>query len=84
MQVDLPGVFEMPEYRDDLIQKTEAANPRTVVVLHGGGSMDVQKWIARVPSLVHTIFPGQDGGQALAEILFGDVNPSGKLPFYFR
>jgi beta-glucosidase len=46
--------------------------------------MDVQKWIARVPGLVHAIFPGQDGGRALAEILFGDVNPSGKLPFTFE
>jgi len=79
-----PGSFEMPEYQDDLIQKMVAANPHTVVVLHRGGSMDVQKWIARVPGLVHAIFPGQDGGRALAEILLGDVNPSGKLPFTFE
>jgi beta-glucosidase len=83
VQSDVPGSFEMPEYQDDLIQEVAAVNPRTVVVLHGGGAMDIQKWIARVPGLVHAIFPGQDGGQALAEILFGDVNPSGKLPFSF-
>jgi beta-glucosidase len=78
------GSFELPELQDELIQKMEAANPHTVVVLHGCGSMDVQPWIAQVPGLVHAMFPGQDGGLALAEILFGDVNPSGKLPFTFE
>jgi len=84
VQVDRPGSFEMPEYQDDLIQKMAAANPHTVLVLHGGGSMDIQAWIAQVPGLVHAIFPGQDGGLALADILFGEVNPSGKLPFTFE
>jgi beta-glucosidase len=55
-------------------------NPRTIVVLHGGGGFDVQSWIDRVPALLHAWFPGQYGGQALAEILFGAINPSGKLP----
>jgi beta-glucosidase len=55
-------------------------NPRTIVVLHGGGGFDVQSWIDRVPALLHAWFPGQYGGQALAEILFGAIDPSGKLP----
>jgi beta-glucosidase len=79
-----PGSFELPELQDELIQKLAAANPHTLVVLHGGGSMDVQKWIGQVQGLVHVVFPGQDGGRALAEILFGEVNPSGKLPFTFE
>jgi beta-glucosidase len=79
-----PGSFELPELQDELIQKMAAANPHTVVVLHGCGSMDVQKWIDQVQGLVHAMFPGQDGGRALAEIFFGDVNPSGKLPFTFE
>ncbi len=82
--VDKAGSFELPEFQDDLIQKMSAANPHTVVCLHGGGSMGIQKWVNQVPGLVHAIFPGQDGGLALAEILFGDVNPSGKLPFTFE
>ena len=49
-------------------------------LLHGGGGFDVQSWIDRVPALLHAWFPGQYGGQALAEILFGAINPSGKLP----
>ena len=79
-----PGSYELPELQDELIRKMAAANPHTMVCLHGGGSMDVQKWIAQVSGLVHAVFPGQDGGQALAEILFGNVNPSGKLPFTFE
>jgi beta-glucosidase len=72
--------FRLPEQQDTLIQNVARINPRTIVVLHGGGGFDVQSWIDRVPALLHAWFPGQYGGQALAEILFGDVNPSGKLP----
>jgi beta-glucosidase len=79
-----PGSYDLPELQDELIRKMAAANPHTVVVLHGGGSMGTQKWVNQVPGLVHVMFPGQDGGQALAEILFGNVNSSGKLPFTFE
>ena len=72
--------FVLPEQQDTLIQNTMTVNPRTIVVLYGGGGFDVHTWVNRVPALLHAWFPGQYGGQALAEILFGDVNPSGKLP----
>ena len=72
--------FRLPEQQDTLIQNVAQVNPRTIVVLHGGGGFDVQSWIDRVPALLHAWFPGQYGGQALAEILFGAINPSGKLP----
>jgi beta-glucosidase len=72
--------FQLPEFQDELILNACQLNPRTIVVLHGSGSFDVQAWINRVPALVDVWFPGQYGGQALAEVLFGDVNPSGKLP----
>jgi beta-glucosidase len=72
--------FRLPEQQDTLIQNVAQVNPRTIVVLHGGGGFDVQSWIDRVPALLHARFPGQYGGQALAEILFGTVDPSGKLP----
>jgi beta-glucosidase len=48
--------------------------------LHGGGSFDIRRWVDQVPALLHTWYPGENGGLALGEILFGDVNPSGKLP----
>jgi len=72
--------FTLPEFQDELITNVSAANPQTVVVFHGGGNFDSQQWINQVAGLVEAFYPGQNGGQALAEILFGDVNPSGKLP----
>ena len=72
--------FRLPEFQDDLILNASKLNPQTIVVLHGGGGFDVQAWVNKVPALLHAWFPGQYGGQALAQILFGEVNPSGKLP----
>ena len=72
--------FRLPEFQDDLIVNATRLNPRTIVVLHGGGGFNMQAWVNRVGALIHAWFPGQYGGQPLAEILFGEVNPSGKLP----
>jgi beta-glucosidase len=72
--------FTLPEFQDELIKNVSSANPQTVVVFHGGGNFDSEQWIHQVAGLVEAFYPGQLGGQALAEILFGDVNPSGKLP----
>jgi beta-glucosidase len=49
------------------------------VVLHGGGNFDSLGWIDKVGAYLHTFYPGQNGGLALAEILFGEVNTSGRL-----
>jgi beta-glucosidase len=76
--IDRP--FQLPEFQDDLIQNVSAVNPRTVVVLHGGGSFSVQNWVGQVGGLLHAWYPGQNGGIALGEILFGKINPSAKLP----
>jgi beta-glucosidase len=63
-----------------LIQSVSAANARTIVVLEGGSAITVEGWIDGVKGLLHAWYPGVQGGAALAGILFGDVNPSGKLP----
>lgn len=76
--------FELPEYQDTLINVIAKANPNTVVVLNAGGNVDMYKWISSVKGLVHAWYPGQEGGTAVAEILFGKVNPSGKLPASFE
>jgi beta-glucosidase len=76
--------FQLPEFQDELIQNLSQVNPRTIVVFHGGGNFDSRKWINQVGGLLEAFYPGQNGGQALAEILFGDVNPSGKLPVTFE
>lgn len=72
--------MKLPFAQDELLAKVAAANRRTVVVLMSGGPVEMP-WLPRVPAVVQAWYPGMEGGNALAAILFGDVNPSGKLPF---
>jgi beta-glucosidase len=76
--------FELGLGQDALVQAISAANPKTIVVLTAGGSADVTKWIDRVPALLHGWYSGQEAGRALPKILFGEVNPSGRLPISFE
>ena len=66
-----------------LILAVAAANPRTVVVLEGGSAIITETWRGRVPAILMFWYPGMEGGHALANLLFGDANPSGKLPCVF-
>ena len=75
--------MDLPGNQDELIQAVAAANKNTVVVLNNGTPVTMTKWIKEVPALLETWFPGQEGGAAVAAILFGDVNPSGRLPTTF-
>ncbi|TRW24375.1 hypothetical protein FMM05_11120 [Flavobacterium zepuense] len=76
--------FELPEYQDKLIQAVTKANPKTVVVLNAGGNLNMQSWLPQTKALLHAWYPGQEGGTAVADILTGRVNPSGKLPASFE
>nr|WP_199671377.1 glycoside hydrolase family 3 C-terminal domain-containing protein [Salinisphaera sp. Q1T1-3] len=71
---------ELPEYQSDLIQNLSRANPNTVVLIHAGGGVKMMPWAENAGAIIQAWYPGQLGGQALAEIIYGDVNPSGKLP----
>jgi beta-glucosidase len=71
--------FTLPVTQDELIEKTAEANPNTIVVIYSGGSVDMSKWIDKVKGVVFAGYPGQEGGKALAQIIAGDINPSGKL-----
>jgi beta-glucosidase len=75
--------FMLPWGQDALIETMAAMNPHTIVTLTGGGAMDTRHWIGKVPALLHTYYPGQEGGTAIAEVLFGKHNPEGKLPVSF-
>jgi beta-glucosidase len=75
--------FALPWGQDALIEAIAAANPRTVVTLTAGGAVDTRRWLSKVPALLHTYYPGQEGGTAIAEVLFGKHNPEGKLPVSF-
>ena len=73
--------YELAPGQRELILEAARINPRTVVVLNAGGSVRTVDWISEAPVLLHVFYPGQEGGTAIAEIIFGRVNPSGKLPF---
>ena len=76
--------FALPVGQDELIQEIAKANKNTVVVVTSGGAVDMAKWIKEATAVLEDWYPGQEGGTALAEILFGAVNPSGKLPASFE
>ncbi len=63
-----------------LIQNVAALNPRTIVVLEGGSAITMGDWLPDIEALLMAWYPGQMGGHAIANLLFGDANPSGKLP----
>ena len=75
--------MDMPFGQNELITAVIKANPKTIVVLMGGGAIDVSQWVDNAPAILQAWYPGSEGGNALAEILFGEVNPSGKLPVTF-
>ncbi len=76
--------FELPGGQDELIRQISAVNKNTIVVITAGGNVDMTQWVDRVPAILHAWYPGQEGGTALAQILFGDHSPSGKLPASFE
>jgi beta-glucosidase len=76
--------FSLPPGQDQLIQEITAANKHTIVALTSGGNAAMNAWLDRVPALIEMWYPGQEGGRALAEVLFGEVNPSGRLPVTFE
>jgi beta-glucosidase len=68
--------------QDDLVAAVADANPRTVVVIKTGSAL-LMPWVAKVSALVEAWYPGEEDGNVVAAILFGDYNPSGKLPITF-
>ena len=79
---DKPNL-KMPFGQDELIKAVIKANPNTVVVLYGGGAIDMMAWVKGAKAVIQAGYPGMEGGNALAKILFGEVNPSGKLTVTF-
>jgi beta-glucosidase len=72
----------LPRNQDALVTQVAALNPRTVVVLEGSGAITMP-WLDQVGAVVMAWYPGDQGGTAIADVLFGSVNPSGKLPVSF-
>ncbi len=80
---DRIGGLNLPEKQDELIKAVSAANPHTIVVLNTGTPVITESWLNKVPVLLEAFFSGQEGGNAIADVLFGKHNPSAKLPFSF-
>jgi len=74
--------LSLPEHQDELIARVAAANPHTIVVLETGGPVTMP-WANQVSAIVEAWYAGSHGAQAVANVLFGDVNPSAKLPITF-
>jgi beta-glucosidase len=76
--------FRLPAGQDELIRQIASVNKNTIVVITSGGSVDMTQWIDQVPGVIEAWYPGQEGGTALAQVLFGEYSPSGKLPASFE
>ncbi len=74
--------MDLPPGQNELISQIAKVNPNTVVVLNNGSPL-AMPWLDKVPAVVEALFPGQECGNAIASVLFGLVNPSGKLPDTF-
>ena len=72
--------FALDAQQEALIKAVAKVQPNCVVIVNAGGGVDMRGWLDDVPALIHAFYPGQEGGQAIAEIILGDRNPSGKLP----
>ncbi len=75
--------MQLPDGQDELIEAVSAINKNTIVVLINGTPVNMERWVDKVPAVIEAWYPGQEGGNAIANILFGDVNPSGKLSVTF-
>ena len=73
--------FSLPDGQTDLLDALLEKNSNVIVVLNAGGGVDMTPWLDRVRAVIMAWYPGQQGGQAVAEILTGKISPSGKLPF---
>jgi beta-glucosidase len=80
--VDKPNMF-LPFGQDELISAVLKVNPNTVIVIMGGGPVDMTKWEGKAKAILFAGYPGMEGGNAIGKIIFGDVNPSGKLTMTF-
>lgn len=73
--------WKLPFDQDRLIKESTTLNSATIVLLSAGGGVETESWLGDTAALLHTFYLGQNAGTAIGEVLFGEVNPSAKLPF---
>ncbi|WP_167618653.1 glycoside hydrolase family 3 C-terminal domain-containing protein [Maribellus sediminis] len=75
--------LSLPGKQEEMIQKIAATGKPVIVILVGGSAITMQNWIDKVPAILDVWYPGDDGGNAVADVLFGNYNPAGRLPITF-
>lgn len=75
--------LSLPGYQEELIKAVAKTGTSTIVVLVGGSAITMQNWIHEIPAVLDVWYPGDEGGNAVADVLFGDYNPAGRLPITF-
>ncbi len=75
--------LSLPGHQEEMIEQIAATGKPVVVVLVGGSAITMTKWMNKVPAIVDVWYPGDEGGNAVADVLFGDYNPAGRLPITF-
>jgi beta-glucosidase len=75
--------LKLPGHQEELIQSVAALGKPVIVVLIGGSAITMSGWMDQVEGIVHAWYPGEEGGNAVADLIFGDYNPAGRLPITF-
>lgn len=77
------AMLSLPGHQEELINEIAASGKPVVVVLTGGSAITMSSWLSKVSGVVNVWYPGEEGGNAVDEILFGDANPAGRLPITY-
>jgi beta-glucosidase len=77
------AMISLPGRQEELIRRVAATGTPTVILLVGGSAVTMSRWINEVDGILNIWYPGEDGGHAVAEVLFGDANPAGRLPITY-
>ncbi len=77
------AMLSLPGHQEELIKQISATGKPVVVVLVGGSAVTIQNWLYNINGLIDVWYPGEEGGRAVADVLFGDYNPAGRLPVTF-
>lgn len=77
------AMLSLPGHQEELIAAVAATGKPVVVLMVGGSAVTMNNWIDKVPAILNVWYPGEEGGHAIADVLFGDYNPAGRLPITF-
>jgi beta-glucosidase len=77
------ALLNLPGHQEELIERVAAAGKPVIVVLVGGSAITMSRWVDRVRGVIDAGYPGEEGGRAVADVLFGDYDPAGRLPITF-